>query len=499
MRSIEHISLEEILLAASALLFLSVLASKASARLGVPALLLFLGLGMLAGSDGPGGIYFDDARLAQSIGVVALIYILFSGGLDTEWTTVRPLLWKGLSLSTIGVLITALLVGLFAVVVLKFTLLEGLLLGAIVSPTDAAAVFSVLRGRGIDLKGQVQPMLELESGSNDAMSVFLTVGLTGLLTHPDRSGLGLILGFVLQMGLGSVLGYAAGRAMVLAINRLRLEYEGLYAVLAFSLILLTYGVTASIGGNGFLAVYMAGLVMGKSNFIHKRSVMRFHDGLAWLMQIAMFLTLGLLVFPSRLMPVALAGLAVSLFLMLVGRPVSVFASLAFAQMGRNEKTMISWVGLRGAVPIILATFPLLAGVPKSEIIFDMVFFIVLTSILLQGTSIPLLARLLKLEAPPVQKRQYPLKFEPTERLRSQMVDVEIPPNSQVARKQIVEVGFPKNALIVLIRRKDDFIVPRGDTVLEADDTMLVLADEAGLEQVQKLVTEKQPHPIVSDA
>ena len=248
-----------------------------------------------------------------------------------------------------------------------------------------------------------------------------------------------------------------------------------------------------------MAVYMAGLVMGKSNFIHKRSVMRFHDGLAWLMQIAMFLTLGLLVFPSRLMPVALAGLAVSLFLMLIGRPVSVFASLAFTKMGRNEKTMISWVGLRGAVPIILATFPLLAGVPKSEIIFDMVFFIVLTSILLQGTSIPLLARLLKLEAPPVQKRQYPLEFEPTERLRSQMVDVEIPPNSQVARKQIVEAGFPKNALIVLIRRKDDFIVPRGDTLLEADDTMLVLADEAGLEQVQKLVTEKQPHPIVSDA
>src|SRR6185295_450035 len=187
MRSIEHISIEEILLAASALLFLSVLASKASARLGVPALLLFLGLGMLAGSDGPGGIYFDDARLAQSIGVVALIYILFSGGLDTEWAAVRPVLWKGLSLSTIGVLITALLVALFAVLVLNFSLLEGLLLGAIVSPTDAAAVFSVLRGRGIDLKGHVQPMLELESGSNDAMAVFLTVGLTGLLTHPERS------------------------------------------------------------------------------------------------------------------------------------------------------------------------------------------------------------------------------------------------------------------------------------------------------------------------
>jgi cell volume regulation protein A len=187
------------------------------------------------------------------------------------------------------------------------------------------------------------------------------------------------------------------------------------------------------------------------------------------------------------MPVAVAGLAVSLFLMLIGRPISVFASLAFAKMGLNEKVMISWVGLRGAVPIILATFPLLAGVPKSDIIFDMVFFIVLTSILLQGTSIPLLARLLKLEAPPVQKRQYPLEFEPTERLRSQMADVEIPPNSRVAHKQIVEVGLPKSALIVLIRRNDDFIVPRGDAVLEAGDTMLVLADEPGLDELQSLV------------
>jgi cell volume regulation protein A len=400
MRSIEHISIEEILLAASALLFLSVLASKASARLGVPALLLFLGLGMLAGSDGPGGIYFDDARLAQSIGVVALIYILFSGGLDTEWATVRPLLWKGLSLSTIGVLITALLVGLFAVVVLRFSLLEGLLLGAIVSPTDAAAVFSVLRGRGINIKGQVEPMLELGRAATMrcASSRSASPGCSLILTAAARSHW-----VSFCDGVGSVLGYSLDDDG--SCNPpVRLEYEGLYAVLAFSLILLTYGVTASIGGNGFLAVYIAGLVMGKSSFIHKRSVMRSHDGLAWLMQIAMFLALGLLVFPSRLLPVALAGLAVSLFLMLIGRPVSVFASLAFAKMGRNEKTMISWVGLRGAVPIILATFPLLAGVPKAEIIFDMVFFIVLTST--QGTSIPLLARLLKLEAPPVPKRQY---------------------------------------------------------------------------------------------
>lgn len=367
------ISIEHILVAASILLLLSVLASKASAKLGIPALLLFLVLGMLAGSDGPGGIYFDDAHLAQSLGVVALALILFSGGLDTEWSSVRPVLWKGLALSTAGVLITAALVGLFARMVLGFSLLEGVLLGAIVSATDAAAVFSVLRARSVGLKGHVRPLLELESGSNDPMAVFLTTGLIGIMTQPQARWFSLVPMFIQQMVLGAALGYAIGRLMVFLINRLRLEFEGLYPVLTLSLILLTYGGTASLGGNGFLAVYVAGLVMGKNDFIHKRSVMRFHDGLAWLMQIVMFLALGLLVFPSHLLPIIGLGLLSSLFLMLVARPVSVLVTMAFSGMRLNEKLMISWVGLRGAVPIVLATFPLLAGMPRAEIIFDLVF------------------------------------------------------------------------------------------------------------------------------
>src|SRR6185295_1976295 len=341
--------------------------------------LLFIVLGMLAGSDGPGGIPFDDAHLAQSLGVVALALILFSGGLDTEWASVRPVLGKGLALSTVGVLITAILVGLFAKVVLGFSLLEGVLLGAIVSATDAAAVFSVLRARSVGIKGHVRPLLELESGSNDPMAVFLTTGLIGIMTHPGESVFSLIPMFIQQMALGAALGYAMGKLIVLTINRLALEFEGLYPVLTLSLILLTYGAVAALGGNGFLSVYIAGLIMGKNDFIHKRSVTRFHDGLAWLMQIAMFLALGLLVFPSHLLPIVGLGLLSSLFLMLIARPVSVLVTLAFSRMGLNEKLMISWVGLRGAVPIVLATFPLLAGMPKSEIIFDLVFFIVLTS------------------------------------------------------------------------------------------------------------------------
>lgn len=483
-------SIEHIIVAASTLLLLSVLASKASAKLGVPSLLLFLVLGMLAGSDGPGGIYFDDARLAQSLGVVALTLILFSGGLDTEWSSVRPVLWKGLALSTFGVLITAGLVGLFARMVLGFTLLEGFLLGAIVSATDAAAVFSVLRSRSVGLKGNVGPLLELESGSNDPMAVFLTTGLIGILNSPAHSALGLIPMFIQQMALGAALGYGMGKVTVLIVNRLSLEFEGLYPVLTLSLVLLAYGATSSVGGNGFLAVYIAGLVMGKNDFIHKRSVMRFYDGLAWLMQIAMFLALGLLVFPSHLFPIIGAGLLASLFLMLVARPLSVFITMAFTRMKLNEKTMVSWVGLRGAVPIVLATFPLLAGLPRSEMIFDLVFFIVLTSILLQGTSIPLLARWLRLEGPAIEKSLSPLELEPIAGVESQLVDVEVPIDSPVIGKRIVEAGLPKGALIVLIGRREEFIVPNGGTVLGSGDRLSVLADKASLLETRKVVDAK---------
>ncbi|HSB10195.1 MAG TPA: potassium/proton antiporter [Blastocatellia bacterium] len=490
-------SVEHILVAASALLLISVLASKASAKLGVPALLVFLVLGMLAGSDGPGGIYFDNAFLAQSLGVIALALILFSGGLDTEWSTVRPVLWQGLVLSTVGVVITALLVAVFAERVMGFSLLEGLLLGTIVSSTDAAAVFSVLRARSVGLKGHVRPLLELESGSNDPMAVFMTTAIIGVMTHPGTSLLSLVPLFVQQMLLGGALGYALGKLAILVINRLQLEYEGLYPVLTLSLVLLTYSATGSLGGNGFLAVYIAGLVMGKSDFIHKRSVMRFHDGLAWLMQIAMFLALGLLVFPSHLVPIVGLGLLSALFLIFVARPVAVFVTLLFSRMKLNERAMISWVGLRGAVPIVLATFPMLAGLPRSEMMFDLVFFIVLTSILLQGTSIPLVARWLRLESPARDKPAYPLELEPSAGITSALVDVEVPPYSPVIGRQIVEARFPKGALIVLIARGDEFVVPKGGTVIQPGDRLLVLADEQDLADTRAIVESEAPNQIAS--
>ncbi|MCC2626510.1 MAG: putative Potassium/proton antiporter, partial [Thermomicrobiales bacterium] len=292
------LTIEYFLLAAAGLLLLSVIASKAFGRMGIPALLLFLGIGMLAGSDGPGGIHFDNPWLAQSLGVVALTFILFAGGMDTEWASVRRVLGIGISLSTVGVAVTAGLVGWFATTALNMSWFEGLLIGAIVSSTDAAAVFAVMRSRYVGLRGPLKPLLELESGSNDPMAVFLTIGLISLITGQSSSPLDLVPMFIRQMVLGATIGYGIGKLMVLLINRLRLEYEGLYPVLTLSLVLLTYSGSAWLGGNGFLAVYIAGLMMGNSQFVHKRSLTRFHDGLAWLMQITMFLALGLQVFPT---------------------------------------------------------------------------------------------------------------------------------------------------------------------------------------------------------
>lgn len=482
-----YVPIEYILLGAAVLLLLSIIASKASGRLGVPSLLLFLLLGMLAGSDGPGGIHFDDPYLTQLLGVIALSYILFAGGLDTNWGSVRPVLWQGIALSTVGVFITALLVGWFAASILNFTLLEGLLLGATVSSTDAAAVFAVLRSRKVSLKRPLKPLLELESGSNDPMAVLLTMGFISLLSRQESSFLSLIQMGVLQMALGAGMGYVMGRGMITLINNIKLEYDGLYPVLSLTFVILAYGLTAALRGNGFLAVYIAGLVMGNRNFIHKRSLLRFHDGLAWLMQITMFLTLGLLVFPSRLVHVIGAGLFVSASLMLAARPLGVFLTLLPFRMGLREKAMVSWVGLRGAVPIILATFPLLAGIPKADMIFNIVFFIVLTSALLQGTTIPLFARKLGLDAPMPVIPASPIECEPTGKMRCDLVEVEVPRTSAMADKQLVDIKFPEGALIALIGREGEFFVPTGGTVIKPGDRLLLLSDKDVLAKVRSLI------------
>lgn len=483
-------AIEHILITASLLLLLSLLAGKLSARVGIPSLLIFLVLGMLAGSDGPGGIHFDDFWTAQFLGVVALSLILFAGGLETEWRSVRPVLWPGLALSTVGVLATALLVGWFAGTVLGFTLAEGLLLGAIVSSTDAAAVFSILRSRNVSLRHSLKPLLELESGSNDPMAVFLTIGLVHLLSEPDASFTALFPLFAQQMMLGGALGYGLGRLAVWIVNRARLEHPGLYPVLTLSFVTLTYGFTASVGGNGFLAVYVAGGVLGNTRFVHKNSLLRFHDGLAWLMQIAMFLTLGLLVFPSHLVPIAGIGLLVAVFQVMVARPVAVFLTLLPFRMSVGEKAMIAWVGLRGAVPIVLATFPLLAGIRNAETIFNVVFFAVLVSVLLQGTTIPVVARLLGVDAPLARRHDHPLAFDPIEGVDTDLIELIIPPKAAVIGKPIMSIDLPEGSLITLIGRDDSFIVPSGETALRGGDAVLVLTRPAQASEVAAVLSKQ---------
>lgn len=479
--------LEHILIVVAALLLFGVLASRLSDKLGVPALLLFLLIGMLAGNEGIGGIAFDDTALTQTVGIIALSLILFSGGIQTEWSSVSTVLWKGLSLSTVGVLATALVSGSFAAVIFDFPWSEGLLLGAIMSSTDAAAVFAVLRSKGVRLKGANQPLLELESGSNDPMAVFLTVALIQVITEPQSSVLDLLVMLLLQMVVGAGVGYGIGKAAVLVINRVQLATEGLYPVLTLSFVLLTYGLASALRGNGFLAVYLAGIIMGSSDFLHKRSLIRFHDGLGWLMQIAMFVVLGLLVTPSHLVPVAERGFLIAAVLMFVARPVGVFLGLSLTRMELRQRLLISWVGLRGAVPIVLATYPFVAGIADSDLFFNIVFFVVLTSVLLQGTSIPIVARSLGLQEPAPLRREYPLEYVSRGTTRNDLVEIPLPKGSSVVGKQVVNLGMPHSALIVLISRNNDFLIPRGATALETGDKLLVLAEKEDIDTIRDLV------------
>ncbi|MCC9165240.1 potassium/proton antiporter [Pontibacter harenae] len=477
-------TIEDILLGSSILLFLSILISKSLGRLGIPALALFLGVGVLAGSEGIGGIYFDDALTAQSLGTIALAIILFSGGLDTRWEHTKPVLWRGITLSTLGVFITALLVGVFASYLLNFSLIEGLLLGAIVSSTDAAAVFTILRSRNIGLKNNLRPTLELESGSNDPMAYFLTVSFTFLLSNEGASIWQLLPMFFLQMSIGAVMGLVMGRVMVWTINKIRLEQEGLYPALTLAMLVFTFAFTNELNGNGFLAVYVSAVLLGNRSFIHKRSLTKFYDGLAWLMQILMFLTLGLLVFPSQMIPLAGMGVLVSLFLIFVARPVSVFIGMSFFKTTFHDKLYLSWVGLRGAVPIVFATYPLLAGVEKSNIIFNIVFFVVLISVMLQGSTLKLVADWLGLSEQDNSPKRMQLGEDMGYDTKSAIVELKLKNSSPAVGKSIVELEFPKTSLIVLIDRGGKFVTPNGATVLEGGDKLMVMTDND--EEMQKV-------------
>ncbi|MCB1179808.1 MAG: potassium/proton antiporter [Leptospiraceae bacterium] len=473
-----------LLFIASFLTILSIITSKLSYKFGFPALLFFLIIGMLAGSDGIGNIQFDDNKLAQEVGITALIFILFGGGLETEWDMVRPVVKEGFLLASFGVILTASTLGLFCFYILGMDWKSGLLIGAIISSTDAASVFNVLRTSKIGLKNNLKQILELESGSNDTIAVILTVGMISLIKNPSESFTSLFVFLILQLSVGAVAGLLWGKISLEFIDRIKLEYDGLYTVMVSSIVILIYTTTEFCKGNGFLAVYIAGIIIGNQDFPHKRSIIRFMDGITWIMQIAMFLTLGLLVFPSQLLGIALTGIGIAFFLIFVARPIGTFISLSITKLRWRDKAFLSWVGLRGASPIILATFPFTAGLENSEEIFNIVFFIVLISLLLQGTTIKKVAEILDLKRDPDRKSLYPFEFENRKNSKTQLKEFFVPFQSALIGNPIFSAHFPQTSLIVLICRGEQYLVPTGRTVLEAGDVLLVLT---GAEEEKQIV------------
>ncbi|WP_339902339.1 potassium/proton antiporter [uncultured Cyclobacterium sp.] len=472
-----NITIENIILIGSVLLIISIILGKPSYRFGIPTLLLFLTIGMLAGSDGIGGIYFDNPQVAQFIGIVSLNFILFSGGLDTKWPSVKPVLKEGIVLSTLGVFLTALGLGYFVFWITDFTLFESLLLGAIVSSTDAAAVFSILRGKNLALKKNLRPTLELESGSNDPMAYVLTIAFLSLVQEPDKGITSILPLFVLQMLIGGVSGFLFGKLSKWIINKIKLDFEGLYPVLTIALMFITFSATNSLYGNGFLAIYICSVYLGNQNIIHKNTILSMFDGLAWLMQIVLFLTLGLLVFPTQIIPFIGIGLVISLFLIFIARPLAVFISLIPFKMKLRRRFYISWVGLRGAVPIVFATYPLLAGIEKANIIFNIVFFVALSSVLIQGTTISLVAKWLKVGLPESTKKPKLTDKFMEEHPKTILREIKIKKNTGAIGKQIVDLNFPKNAIIAMIERGDNYLMPNGSTILEVNDKLVVLTDK----------------------
>lgn len=481
------VHIETLFLTLSTLIILSIVIARLTNNIGVPVLLLFLGIGMLAGSEGPGGIYFDDPAIAQTIGIVSLVFILFSGGLDTNWNSVKSVVGPALSLSTFGVALTAVAVGGFTTLLFDVPILVSLLLGSIVASTDAAAVFSIIGARNIKLKGKITPLLELESGSNDPMAVFLTVSLIEIIRAGDLSIGYLIWSFVKQMGIGLVVGLALGNGMVFVINKLRFPIEGFYAVFVLAGAFFVYSLTTLLDGSGFLAVYLAGMVVGSSTIVYKKNIFRFFDGMAWVAQIIMFLSLGLLVFPSQILPTIEAEMLISLFLIFIARPVGVFLSLLPFKFSIRQKIFVSWVGLRGAVPIVLATFPMIEGVKEAQWIFNIVFFIVLTSALLQGWTIPIISRKLKLEASKKVLLTSPAEFNYLDRIDRVLVRFAVPDSPAFKNKPIVEIKSLRGSLIVLVKRGNTYFVPSGGTILQVNDELQALVEASKFDELQNLL------------
>ena len=444
---------EAILLVASIIFFFSIIAGKAGFRFGLPALLLFLGVGMLFGSDGL-GIQFSNPSAAQFIGMLALSIILFSGGMDTKMSEIKPIATEGVVLATVGVLLTTLITGGFIYYVFLWstgyetlTVAESMLMAAVMSSTDSASVFSILRSKGVYLKQRLRPTLELEA----------------------------VLQLLVQLSVGAIAGFLLGKLAVLMINKINMDNESLYPILLLTTAFFTFSATTLCKGNGYLAVYIAGLVVGNAKIVHKKSMGTFFDGFAWLWQIVMFLTLGLLVNPHELLPVAPVGLLVGVFMILIARPATIFLCLLpFKNFTTKGKLYISWVGLRGAVPIIFATYPWIAGVDHGGMIFNIVFFITILSLLIQGTTVTQAAKWFGLVDEPERKDVFGIELP--EDIKSAMSEIDITPAVLSHGNKLMQLTLPDHTLAVMVKRDGHYFIPKGNTELKENDKLLMISD-----------------------
>lgn len=466
--------IDQLILLAAVLILLGIASSKLSARLGLPVLVLFLLIGMLAGDGGIGGVSFNSPSAAHALGTLALAIILFDGGLQTQTASIKRVWRPAGLLATAGVLITAVLTGLAAGYVLDLSLMEGMLLGAIVGSTDAAAVFSLLRNAGIHIRERLKSTLEIESASNDPMAIFLTVGLLEILVNDLEPGTGLLYMFLMQMGVGAAVGLGVGWLAVQIINRIHLAASGLYPVMVAACGLLAFGLAANFNGSGFLAIFLAGVVIGNSRFVFQRSTFLFHDGLAWLSQITMFVVLGLLINPASLLNVWLEGLIIAAVLVLIARPLAVVPILAPFGFRKREIALVSWVGLRGSVPIILAIFPFIFGLPGAELIFNVVFFVVLISATIQGSTLALVARRLGLTEKPPAAPAATLEITALGDVDADIVEYTLGATCRAVGRRLSQTALPEGTVVAMITRGNEVIPPRGSTLLSAGDHLFVV-------------------------
>ena len=474
---------ENILLIGSVLIFSSIIISKTGYRFGIPTLLLFLLVGMIFGSDGL-GLQFNSAEDAQFIGMIALSIILFSGGMDTKFQDIKPVLKPGIVLSTVGVLLTTVLTGVFIYFLsglthtnIELTMMASLLLAATMSSTDSASVFSLLRSQRMNLKENLRPMLELESGSNDPMAYMLTIVLIQIISSGSELSLAVVgRDLLVQFLIGGSVGYACGRFAVWLVNRINLSNSSLYPILLLSIVFATFTITDLLKGNGYLAVYIAGVIVGNVRLVYRKEINTFMNGLTWLFQIIMFLSLGLLVNPHEMLDIAAVALLIGLFMIVIARPVSVFACLLpFRNISNKARLFVSWVGLRGAVPIIFATYPVIAGIDGSQQLFNIVFFITLLSLVVQGMSISSFARWLHLDLPE-EKEGNEFGVELPDEIDTKLEDMTLTTEMLAGGNRLKDMNIPKGSLVMLVKRGNEFIIPNGQVELHAGDKLLFISE-----------------------